>query len=192
MEGPHSFASGADTLTKAVCNHFTAEIEHRTPEKKSYLLRRIDPYKVWYVNGGLYLIVWDYRAQQYLAFAIERIRSVKLTNSRFTERNDFDFEKLQGTAFNMIWGEPKKVRLRFSKSQAPYIKERTWHASQKFIEQSDGSVIMEMAVGNLSKVSRWLIGWGADAEVIEPPELARAMEDHARRILAKLAQTTNP
>ena len=94
-------------LSKAVRNHFTIEIEHRTPEKKNFLIRRVDPYKVWYVNGGLYLIAWDYREQQYLAFAIERIRTVNLTNIRFTERTDFDFDKLQETAFNMIWGEPR-------------------------------------------------------------------------------------
>jgi predicted DNA-binding transcriptional regulator YafY len=176
-------------LSKAVRNHFTAEIEHKTPEKKNYLLRRVDPYKVWYVNGGLYLIAWDYRAEQYLVFAIERVRSVKLTNTRFAERADFDFEKFQRTAFNMIWGEPKKVRLRFSKTQAPYVMERTWHTTQKFAEQPDGSVIMEMAVGDLWEVSRWLIGWGADAEVIEPPELARDVEDHARRIVARQAES---
>ena len=173
------------SVTKAVRNHFTIEIEHRTPEKKSYLLRRVDPYKVWYANGGLYLIGWDYRKEQFLVFAIERIRSVKVTNIRFTERSDFDFEQLHRTAFNMIWGEPQTVRIRFFTAQAPYVKERTWHASQKLTEQSDGSVIMEMAVGDLGEVRRWLIGWGAEAEVLEPPELAREVEDHARRILSK-------
>ena len=59
-------------------------------------------------------------------------------------------------------------------------------------EQPDGSMIMEMAVGDLWEVSRWLIGWGADADVIEPPELAREVEDHARRILAKQAPTKVP
>jgi predicted DNA-binding transcriptional regulator YafY len=42
-----------------------------------------------------------------------------------------------------------------------------------------------MGVGDLWEVRRWLIGWGADAEVLEPLELAREVEDHARRILAK-------
>ncbi len=47
-----------------------------------------------------------------------------------------------------------------------YGKERTWHPSQRLLEQKDGSVIMEMAVGDFGEVRRWLIGWGADAEVI--------------------------
>jgi len=171
------------SLTKAVRNHFTVEIEHRTPAKKNYLVRRVDPYKVWYTNGGLYLVAWDYRKEQYLVFAIERIRSVKPTNSRFSERPDFDFEKLHETAFNMIWGDPQKVRIRFSSAESPYIKERTWHTSQKLTEQNDEGVIMEMAVGDLGEVRRWLIGWGAEAEVLEPPELASDVARHARRIV---------
>lgn len=154
--------------------------------KKNYLPRRVDPYKLWYANGGLYLIAWDYRKEQFLAFAIERIRSVQLTNSRFNERADFDFEKLHESAFHMIWGEPQQVRIRFSAAQAPYVQERTWHPSQRLKEQSDGSVVMEMTVGDLGEVRRWLIGWGAEAEVIEPQALARDVVDHARRIVNRL------
>jgi proteasome accessory factor B len=127
----------------------------------------------------------DYRNQQFLAFAIERIRSVQLTNLRFSERADFDFDEWQKTAFNMIWGDPKPVKLRFSSVQAPYVRERTWHAAQKLIEQTDGSLIMEMSVGDLGEVRRWLLGWGAEAEVLEPEELAREIEEHARRILSR-------
>jgi len=173
------------SITKAVRNHFTIEIEHRTPAKKNYLLRKVDPYKIWYANGGLYLVGLDYRNQQFLAFAIERIRSVQLTNLRFSERADFDFDEWQKTAFNMIWGDPKPVKLRFSSVQAPYVRERTWHAAQKLIEQTDGSLIMEMSVGDLGEVRRWLLGWGAEAEVLEPEELAREIEEHARRILSR-------
>ena len=82
-----------------------------------------------------------------------------------------------------IWGDPQKVRIRFSSAESPYIKERTWHTSQKLTEQNDEGVIMEMAVGDLGEVRRWLIGWGAEAEVLEPPELASDVARHARRIV---------
>ena len=60
------------------------------------------------------------------------------------------------------------------------------------MDQSDGGVIMKMAVCELWEVRRWLIGWGADAEVLEPLESVREVEDHARRILAKQAPTKVP
>ncbi len=172
-------------LTRAVRSRFTVQIEHRKVDQKLFLSRRVDPYKLWYANGGLYLVAFDYRRQQFLVFAIERIRSVTVTNKRFRPRTGFDFEKLQESAFHMFWGEPRQVAIRFSAAQGPYIRERVWHASQRLTDQRDGSVLLEMSVADLGEVRRWLIGWGADAEVLTPPELAGEITDHARRILAR-------
>jgi predicted DNA-binding transcriptional regulator YafY len=169
-------------LTKAIYHHFTVEMKHAAAGKKNAIDRTVDPYKLWYANGGLYLVAWDYKRDEFLVFAVERIRSVQLTNRRFPVRPDFDFDKMRESAFQMIWGVPKKVRLRFSPSQAPYASERTWHPSQKITHEPDGSVVMELEVGDLWEVKRWLIGWGADVEVIEPKELCQAIAEEARRL----------
>ena len=71
-------------------------------------------------------------------FAVERIHSVGLTNKRFQVPPGFDFEAFKQTAFNMIWGEPQEVKIKFSPTQATYIRERTWHQSQKIDQQKDG------------------------------------------------------
>lgn len=78
---------------------------------------------------------------------------------------DFDFEKFSESAFNVIWGEPQEVKIRFSPDQAPYIEERTWHPSQKIEKRADGSIDLTMRVANLWEIKRWLIGYGADAQV---------------------------
>jgi predicted DNA-binding transcriptional regulator YafY len=170
-------------LTKAIYHHFAVEMKHAAAGKKNAIDRTVDPYKLWYANGGLYLVGGDYKRDEFLVFAVERIRSVKLTNRRFPVRPDFDFDKMRESAFQMIWGEPKKVRLRFSPSQAPYASERTWHPSQKITTEPDGSVVMELEVGDLWEVKRWLIGWGAEVEVIEPDELRKCIKDEAHRLI---------
>jgi predicted DNA-binding transcriptional regulator YafY len=170
-------------LTKAIYHHFTVDMKHAAAGKKTAIDRKVDPYKLWYANGGLYLVGWDYARDEFLVFAVERIRSVQQTNKRFPVRPDFDFDKLRESAFQMIWGEPKHVRLRFSRSQAPYAAERTWHPSQKISTEHDGSLTMELTVADLWEVKRWLIGWGADVEVLEPAELRDAVCKEATGVL---------
>jgi predicted DNA-binding transcriptional regulator YafY len=63
--------------------------------------------------------------------------------------------------------------------------ERHWHDSQKLFPQEDASMIMELQVGNLWEVKRWLIGWGADAEVIEPSYLFDKIRDECRKIVSR-------
>ena len=138
-----------NALNRAIRHHLTVRITHKPLKAPEARTRTVDPYRLWYAGGGLYLVAYDHAKAAIRTFAVERISSVATTNQRFTIKDDFDFEAFQRTAFPVHGGEPQLVRIRFSPDQAPYIMERHWHDSQKFYPQEDGSVIMELQVGNL-------------------------------------------
>jgi predicted DNA-binding transcriptional regulator YafY len=110
-------------------------------------------------------------------FAVDRIRSVEVTNRRFEVLKGFDFDEYQKTAFQTICGEPQLIRIRFSSEQAPYVAERIWHESQKLEAQPDGSVILSLGVASLWEVKRWLLGWGAAAVALSPQELVDGLRN---------------
>jgi len=174
-----------DGLTRAVFNKFTVRILHRAPYREKAIEREVDPYKLWYVNNGLYLVGHDHREDALRTFAIERIQSAKLTNRRFEIPPDFNFDEFQKTAFNVIWGEPREVKIRFSPSQAPYIRERTWHPSQEIESDQDGGIILTLHVADLDEVKRWLIGFGAEATVLRPEELSQDLVAECSQILGR-------
>src|ERR1035437_5016099 len=151
-----------DALTRAVFNKFIVRILHRSPQRLKPIEREVNPYKLWYVNNGLYLVAHDHRENALRTFAVERIQSAKLTNRRFEIPPDFNFDEFKTIAFNMIWGEPQEVKIRFTPSQAPYIRERIWHPSQQIETDSDGGIVITLSVADLDEVKRWLIGFGAD------------------------------
>ena len=182
-----------DVLTRSVRHKFTTRINHRTAQFEKGIEREVDPYRLWYVNNGIYLVALDHRSGEVRAFAIERISSAKATNRRFEIPADFDFERFTESAFGMIWGEPREVKVCFSREQAPYIQERTWHPSQKIEKHADGSIELTMRVGNLWEIKRWLIGWGADAHVLQPEELASEIEEECAKLLrTKRLRKTRP
>lgn len=172
-----------DTLTRSVRHKFTTRINHRTLGFEKGIDRDVDPYRLWYVNHGIYLVGHDHRSGEIRAFAVERIASAKATNRRFELPEDFDFEKMTETAFNLIWGEPQEVKIRFSREQAPYVQERTWHPSQKIERRPDGSIDLTMRVGNLWEIKRWLTGWGADAHVLQPESLRDEINEECTKLL---------
>ena len=174
-----------DALTRAVFNKFTVRMLHRAPHRDKALEREVDPYKLWYVNNGLYLVGHDHREGALRTFAVERIQAAKLTNRRFEIPSDFNFEEFRQTAFNVIWGEPREVKIRFSPKQAPYIRERTWHPSQTIELCDDGRIIITLHVAGLDEVKRWLIGFGAEAEVLLPLELRKEIVDECRTLLKR-------
>jgi predicted DNA-binding transcriptional regulator YafY len=172
-----------DVLTRSVRHKFTTRINHRSAGFEKGIEREVDPYRLWYVNNGIYLVGHDHRSGAMRALAVERIASAKATNRRFEIPADFDFDKLTETAFNLIWGDPQEVKIRFSRQQAPYVQERTWHTSQKIEKRANGSIDLTMRVANLWEIKRWLIGWGADARVLEPETLRREIEEECAKIL---------
>ena len=96
---------------------------------------------------------------------------MSLTNRRFEIPEDFDFEVFTRTDFKMIWGETHEAKIRFSSSQAPYIRERTWDPRNKLETEPDGSIILTLKVADLWEVKFWLFGFGAEADVLEPAAL---------------------
>ena len=52
--------------------------------------------------------------------------------------------------------------------------ETRWHASQRLEPQPDGSLLWRAQVAGPHEVLVWILGWGGDAEVLEPPELRAA------------------
>ncbi|MGB8098557.1 MAG: WYL domain-containing protein [Terracidiphilus sp.] len=173
-----------DALSRAARHRLTVRISHKPLRAAEARMREVDPYRLWYAGGGLYLVAFDHLKNAIRTFAVERIINITATNQRFTIEDDFDFEAFQRTAFPVHGGEPQLVRIRFSPNQAPYVMERHWHDSQNFFPQDDGSVIMELQIANLWEAKRWLIGWGADAELVEPPAMRQAIVDDCKGMLA--------
>lgn len=158
-------------LNRAIGRQLTVRVNHRPLTAPEATTRAVDPYRLWYAGGGLYLIGFDHAKKAIRTFAVERISRVVTTSQRFAVQDGFDFDAYTRTAFPVHGGEPQLVRIRFSSEQAPYIMERHWHDSQRLTPQEDGSVVLELQIGNLWEVRRWLIGWGADGEVLEPAAL---------------------
>jgi predicted DNA-binding transcriptional regulator YafY len=155
-------------LTRAIQHHFTVTLTHATPQHKTAVRYQIDPYRLRYHEGGLYLFGLDQANGAIRTFAVERIGSASVTRSRFTPPPQETLDEMNSTAFQLIFGEPQLVRIRFSPAQAPYIAERQWHPSQLTERRPDGGLILSLQVGSLWEVKRWLFGWGSAAEVLEP------------------------
>lgn len=174
-----------EALTKAILHHLTVGMRHRAAGYKNFVEHTVNPYRLWYVNNGLYLVGFDHGKKGVRVFAVERIQAVEISKRRFETPADFDFEAFRATAFNMIWGEPKEVKIWFSAMQAPYIEERTWHSSQRIEKQDDGSVILSLQVADEDEVKRWLIGFGAEASVLAPEQLRQEIRQEWKDGLAR-------
>jgi predicted DNA-binding transcriptional regulator YafY len=78
-----------------------------------------------------------------------------------------------------------EIRLRFSPAAAPRVRESVWHHSQRLADSPDGGCELAMRVGGIKEVRAWVLGWGADVEVLAPPALREEVRSHAARMLER-------
>ena len=163
--------------TKEMSQILDATLNHRrivmryhsfsSEREKEYV---IEPMHVVFAQGALYVVAFvpEYREQR--TFAVDRIRSLSVTEERFEPIES------EGEAFahslGVHQGPPERVEIRFEPRIARYVKERVWHASQDIEDNPDGSIRLTLQVSNDQALRSWILGFGALAKVISPATLA--------------------
>jgi predicted DNA-binding transcriptional regulator YafY len=84
-------------------------------------------------------------------------------------------------------GEPEAVEIEFASRVAPYVRERTWHPSQRFRDRPDGSVLVSLEVCCDRALKTWILGWGPFARVVSPRRLAEEILDELDEARARYA-----
>jgi predicted DNA-binding transcriptional regulator YafY len=175
MPGPHKryadYRETIQTLNDAVLERRRVSMRYRTGRTGAVNDRGLDPYRVWYRSGGLYVVGHDHRSGELRTFAVNRIEQIELTDQHFEVSPDFDFEAFTSTAFGVISEPATRVRIRFAKEWRTHVEEHTWHESQQLQPLPDGGTELVMEAGGTPEIRNWVLSFGAGAEVLEPPGL---------------------
>jgi proteasome accessory factor B len=181
-------ASGGDlelfeTVSKGVLRCVELEFEYRKLKSAAYESRRVRPYHLGCLENQWYLFAEDLERRQLRTFALPRMRKVRLTTRGFRRPADFSIAQILSGSFGVYSsGKKQRIRIQFDAFAARLVAERKWHESQRVRESEDGSIILELELGGLEEIERWILSWGKHARVLAPAELANRICDEARAI----------
>jgi len=173
-----------DGLAKATAHRRQLELTYRKPGRRDTEQRLVDPYHLANINGEWYLFAFDHARKDIRTFVPARVQAVKPTGRTFPRLQKFSLEKRLRGSFGVHSGEGEYlVVLRFNARVADYVREKKWHESQQLRDVKGGGVELRLKLSSLAEVERWVLSWGGDAVVCQPPELAEAVRCAAKRIL---------
>lgn len=141
--------------------------------EKEYL---VHPHRLVHAQGGLYLIAFVPAYSEVRTFAIERVRRVTVQEQTFDPLPELESDPFKNS-LGVHRGPARKVQLRFHRTIAASIKERTWHTSQHLKDSSDGSVVMTLQVSDDYALRSWILGFGRLVRVIAPGPLVEWVEE---------------
>ncbi len=134
------------------------------------------------LTHALYLIGWDEKRAARRTFKVERILAASLTPDTFEPpAGDSPASELLRAWDVIADEEPIDVVIRFGAPVAKRAAETRWHPSQEIEEQADGSLLWRGRIAGSREIRIWILGWGADAEVLEPASLRDDVAAELRR-----------
>ena len=185
--GPHKIyrqhRQTIDQLSRAISQTHTVQMRYYTASRDKTSHREVDPYRLWYADGGLYLIAHCHMRQEVRMFAVDRIRSLTITNHPCQMPLGFDLDAYVRDAFVVMRGQPIEIELLFDRPTTAWVQDRQWHPSQQIRRQEDGCLSMTIQVSDTRELVGWVLHFGSGVQVISPPSFRDKVRVEAQKIL---------
>ncbi len=190
--GPHKqyreHRETVEQLAHAISKHRTVEMRYYSASRDLTSRRKVDPYHLWYAAGALYLIGHCHLRRELRMFAVDRIRSLTVTNHPCQMPLGFDVEQYVQNALVVIPGKPIEVELRFDRKTSAWAKDRIWHPSQKATLGKDGCLNLVLRVAETPELAGWVLSFGAGIRVRRPDSL----REHVASMAAEIVRNMTP
>jgi len=126
----------------------------------------------------------DEKGGRITIYSLERIKSARwLRGDKFDYPAHHDPQKHFETALFIATGDPVTVELRFTPGTRPFIRIRKFHRTQRLKELEDGRIHMTLKLPINFEIINWILSFGANVEVVSPPELRDAVREERSRAL---------
>ncbi len=168
---PDNATTNISALLQAIKEKCVCNVSYEAINSGSVKTYHIHPLAVFEHNGGMYAYVIVPSYGTIIILAIERIRALDLTEEGFTPPENFDAQKMLSDPFGIMLTKPFTARVKFNAEQASFIKERDWSEGTGIETLADGSIILTIETGGAYELKRWVMSYGAAAELLEPDNL---------------------
>jgi predicted DNA-binding transcriptional regulator YafY len=173
-----------DLISQAIDKRRTAQMRYFSASRNSTGRREVDLYFLRFAGGGLYMIGHCYLRKEVRMFAVERIRSITLTDHPYQMPLDFKVDDYVQNALGIMRsGRRIEVELLFSKKAAAWVKDKSWHPSQETTLLKDGRLKMTLKVADNDELVGWVMSFGSQVRVINPDRLREKVREEAKKML---------
>lgn len=148
------------------------------------------------IGRTIYILGYSSASRALRTYKLERIKRAELTEKSFELSPEFKGSEQLQRAWIVMYGDetPIRVRLRFSATVTPRVRETRWHPGQEITLTREGCEWCAL-IGDTLEIEPWIRGWGSECEVLEPRALRESLVRHiqqAMRVYGLNAPSTTP
>ena len=168
------------TLIRAIQRKQVCEVTYHAPSNPKAKTYSFAPIKLISYHEALYVTGWRVEdkgkptPRHSIMLAVHRLRDVA------TQSRTFDIlmnSEKKAELFGFMDLKKFRVKMKFDKETAAYIRERKWSDDQEIQEFKNGNLILKFTAQSMPEVVSWVLGFGAHAKIMEPKELKEKVKN---------------
>ena len=177
-EGVKQDRSHFDRILESIRERCRIRIEYDSFTEGHPIRTLLSPYRLFFHFRHWYVIGRSSLHRSVRTFHLGRFLQSEIVAEKFEMPPRFSLDRYLGDAWRII-REPghSHVVVRFQPLVARNVAESHWHRTQRMVWNEDGTLDFHADVAGLLEVQWWILGYGDQAEALEPPELRKILAD---------------
>ena len=179
-------------LVEALGKRRCVRIRYRSVHDGQEIRTKLSPYRLFFSRRSWYVVGRSSLHRATRTFNLGRVAEIEKLSDSYAIPQGFSVERFLRNAWHLIPepGPDREVVIRFGRQVAQNVAEVSWHKTQKLQFNADGTLEFHVTVSGLNEISWWILGYGDQAEVLEPPELRTLIAGRVER-MALMYETMN-
>ena len=162
---------------------------YHSPDRDETTERVLHPYAVVYRGDAHYVVAFCELRGQERTFRLDRFSELEMLDAPADIPDDYDLDHHFAGAWQVTGGRRRRVRVLLKGKTARRLRSQRVHPSQQVVRADAGQFEIELHVAITDEFRSWLLGLGAEAEVLSPTSLRRQLSQIARDISANYGST---
>jgi predicted DNA-binding transcriptional regulator YafY len=164
------------------------KITYRSRTREASQTRVVSPQRLTFYRSNWYLAAWCHVRSDLRVFALDRVITADLTPIPAHMLAAKALDARLSTGYGIFEGEADAVAvLKFTAESARWVADEEWHPQQRQERREDGSLILHIPYRHARELSMDIQRYGADVEVLSPPELRTLVADSLAKAATQYA-----
>lgn len=160
-------------LVDAIASRRVVRITYDSLTEWESITTKLRPYQLLFSRHSWYVIGRSSLHGQPRTFNLGRISRLEPLSQKYAMPRGFSVDRYLRNAWHLIPepGRDQHVVVRFQPLVAQNVAEVVWHKTQQLQFREDGCLDFEVHVSGLSEIAWWILGYGDQAEALQPRKL---------------------
>ncbi len=158
------------SLQEAIHRRQVVHLRYHAQHSNRITERDVEPSHMVFLDKAWMLVGYCRLRQGERVFRLDRIDHLHITNENFIPQHMPDRDRKRGDV---------QILVRFSPDIVRWVQERNHFSHISSKPMADGGIEAVYQPRSLDQITGWLLSWGAEMEVLAPPELRRQIAETA-------------